>query len=61
MNSQELDEAIELAKENRVILAEAMTLYHMPIYKKLKEIVDSGKLGELRVIQMNLGAIKSMI
>ena len=58
LNSQELDEAIELAKENGVILAEAMTLYHMPIYKKLKEIVDSGKLGELKVIQMNFGSYK---
>lgn len=58
LNSQELDEAINLAKENDVILAEAMTLYHMPIYKELKRIVESGKLGELKLIQMNFGSYK---
>lgn len=58
LNSQELDEAINLAKENDVILAEAMTLYHMPIYKELKSIVESGKLGELKLIQMNFGSYK---
>ena len=41
LNSQELDEAIKLAEDNHVILAEAMTIYHMPIYKKLNEIIAS--------------------
>lgn len=36
LNIAELDEAVSLAKENNVILAEAMTIYHMPVYKKLK-------------------------
>ncbi len=58
LNSRELDEAISLAKENDVILAEAMTIYHMPIYKKLNEIINSGKLGELKLIQMNFGSYK---
>ena len=58
LNSKELDEAINLAKENNVVLAEAMTIYHMPIYKKLNEIISSGKLGELRLIQMNFGSYK---
>lgn len=30
----------------------------MPIYKKLNEIISSGKLGELRLIQMNFGSYK---
>ena len=58
LNSEELKEAMKLAEENQVILAEAMTIYHMPIYKKLKEIVSSGKLGPLRLIQMNFGSYK---
>ena len=36
LNITELDEAISLAKANNVILAEAMTIYHMPVYKKVK-------------------------
>ncbi len=33
---EELEEAVQLAKEHGVVLAEAMTIYHMPIYKELK-------------------------
>ena len=58
LNSEELEEAINLAKENNVVLAEAMTIYHMPIYKKLNEIISSGKLGDLGLIQMNFGSYK---
>ena len=58
LNSEELDEAIRLAKENHVILAEAMTIYHMPVYQELKKIMDSGKLGDLKLIQMNFGSYK---
>ena len=58
LNSAELNEAIDLAEKNHVVLAEAMTIYHMPIYKKLDETVKSGKLGELRLIQMNFGSYK---
>ena len=58
LNSEELEEAIALAEENHVLLAEAMTIYHMPIYKEIKEKVDRGDLGELRLIQMNFGSYK---
>ena len=58
LNSEELAEAIQLAEENHVKLAEAMTIFHMPIYRRLSEIVESGKLGPLKVIQMNFGSYK---
>lgn len=58
LNSAELEEAMALAKEHGVVLAEAMTLYHMPIYKKINEILDSRKLGDLKLIQMNFGSYK---
>ena len=58
LNSDELDEAISLAEKNHVVLAEAMTIFHMPIYKALLEKVNSGNLGELRLIQMNFGSYK---
>ena len=34
LNSEELEEVMQLAKEHGVVLAEAMTIYHMPIYKE---------------------------
>lgn len=58
LNSDELAEAVELAEKNHVVLAEAMTIYHMPIYRKLNEIIAEGKLGPLKLIQMNFGSYK---
>ncbi len=58
LNSEELDEALELAKEKGVIVAEAMTIFHMPVYKKLKKILESGKLGKVNLITMNFGSFK---
>ena len=58
LNSEELAEAIKLAEENQVVLAEAMTIFHMPIYRQLNEVITSGKLGSLKMIQMNFGSYK---
>ncbi|MGN0508811.1 MAG: Gfo/Idh/MocA family protein [Ruminococcus sp.] len=58
LNSGELEEAVKLAEENGVIIAEAMTIWHMPLYKKLWQIAQSGKLGKLQVIQLNFGSFK---
>lgn len=58
LNSAELSAVMELAQENHVILAEAMTLYHMPVYKRLREITQSGALGPLRMVQLNFGSYK---
>lgn len=35
-----------------------MTIYHMPIYRKLREIIETCRLGELKIIQMNFGSYK---
>ena len=69
-----IDEAIYLALEKGVTictfgdlvrvpgtnmsLAGAMTIFHMPIYRKLAEIISSGTLGPLRLIQVNFGSYK---
>lgn len=58
LNSSELDEAAALADEKSVVIGEAMTIYHMPVYKKLREILDSGKLGKVNLITMNFGSFK---
>lgn len=58
LNSDELNEAIELANKKGIIIAEAMTIYHMPIYKELKNILSSGKLGKVNLITMNFGSFK---
>ncbi|MCC8073852.1 MAG: Gfo/Idh/MocA family oxidoreductase [Clostridiales bacterium] len=58
LNSQELSRAVNLANEKGLILAEAMTSYHMPMYSELSKIISQGKLGKLNVMQVALGSAK---
>ena len=58
LNSDELNEALALAEEKDVIVGEAMTIFHMPIYKKLRKILESGALGKVNLITMNFGSFK---
>ena len=47
-----------LADEKGLVLAEAMTIWHMPLYKKLWQIVESGQIGRPQMITMNFGSFK---
>lgn len=58
LNSDELSEAIKLARKNGVVIGEAMTIYHMPIFKELKKNLDSGELGRVNLITANFGSFK---
>lgn len=58
LNSRELDEMIALAKEKHLILAEAMTIWHMPVYKELWSIINRGELGKVQMITVNFGSFK---
>ena len=58
LNSRELDEMIALAKKKNLILGEAMTIWHMPLYKELWRIVESGELGRVQMITVNFGSFK---
>lgn len=58
LNSDELQEMADLAKKKHLVLAEAMTIWHMPLYKKLWQIVDSGELGKVQMITVNFGSYK---
>lgn len=58
MNSSELCEMISLANERGLILAEAMTIWHMPIYKELWKIIENGELGKVQMITVNFGSFK---
>ena len=58
LNSKELDEMIALAEQQHLILAEAMTIWHMPLYRKLWDMIQSGSLGKVQMITMNFGSFK---
>ena len=58
LNSRELNEMIDLASQKHLIIAEAMTIWHMPLYKELWGIVERGELGKVQMITMNFGSFK---
>ncbi|MBC2580083.1 Gfo/Idh/MocA family protein [Clostridium sp. DJ247] len=58
VNGNQLKEIVDLAKEKNLVVAEAMTIYHMPLYKKLRELVDSGKIGKIKMVQVSFGSLK---
>ena len=49
---------IALAENKGLILAEAMTIWHMPLYKELWRIVKSDELGRVQMITVNFGSFK---
>ena len=58
LNAIQLEEVVALAKERNLVLAEAMTIWHMPLYKKLWQMTGSGELGKVQMITMNFGSMK---
>ena len=58
LNSVELEKALKKADEKNLVLAEAMTIYHMPLYKKLMKLVANGEIGDVSMIQANFGSYK---
>lgn len=64
LNSRELEEAAVLAEQNHVVFAEAMTIWHMPLYKKIWNLLTSGESGEIpalgrvQMIQLNFGSFR---
>lgn len=55
VTAKEAEEAIAYAKEKGVFLAEAMWVRYMPMTETLKEILTSGRIGEVIGLTANLG------
>ena len=58
VNGDELTEIVTLAEEKNLIVAEAMTIYHMPLYQKLRNIIEKGNIGKLKMVQVSFGSCK---
>lgn len=58
VNARQLEDVLQRAQEKHVVVMEAMTLYHMPLYKKLREIVAAGGIGKVKMVQVNFGSYK---
>ena len=55
MNSNEVDEMITVAKENKVLLMEALWTFFLPHYKYLLDTVKNQSLGKLEKLEADFG------
>lgn len=46
-SEEELKEVLDVCNENGVILMEAFAYLHSPIIKEIKQVIDSGEIGEV--------------
>ena len=58
LNSAELDEARALADANHVVLMDATTILHMPLYRELTRRARAGEFGRMNLAQVNFGSFK---
>ncbi|HAT4068057.1 Gfo/Idh/MocA family protein [Clostridium perfringens] len=58
VNERELEEALKIARENNLVLEEAMTLFHMPLYEKVINKINNEDLGKVNIVQVSFGSFK---
>lgn len=58
LNSAELNEARAIADANGVVLMDATTILHMPLYQELLRRVRAGEFGRMNLAQLNFGSYK---
>lgn len=58
VNSRQLEECAEIAEEKGLVICDGTTLLHMPLYKKLRQMVQDGTIGDVKMIQVNFGSCK---
>ncbi|MGU8571226.1 Gfo/Idh/MocA family protein [Clostridium perfringens] len=58
VNEKELEEALKIAREKNLVLEEAMTLFHMPLYEKVIKKINKEDLGKVNIVQVSFGSFK---
>lgn len=58
VNARQLQECAAIAAEKNLVICDGVTLFHMPLYKKLKNIINSGAIGKVKMVQVNFGSCK---
>eukprot|EP01118_Nematostelium_gracile_P000827 TRINITY_DN1082_c0_g1_i1.p1 TRINITY_DN1082_c0_g1~~TRINITY_DN1082_c0_g1_i1.p1 ORF type:complete len:335 (+),score=100.59 TRINITY_DN1082_c0_g1_i1:95-1099(+) len=61
MNAKELEEVIKVAKENNVFFMEAMWTRFFPAIQKVKELVDAGQIGDVKLILADFGFVNNAV
>lgn len=55
VNARQARQIIDVAQQNQVFFMEAVWTRFLPIYSQIRRWLDSGKIGEVRLVQANFG------
>lgn len=58
VNDRQLQILKEEAEKRQLILAEAMTIYHNPLHKKVKSFIEEGGIGKVSMVNVTFGMFK---
>lgn len=58
VNSRQLEACIAIAQKKGLVICDGTTLLHMPLYQKLKQKIEDGAIGEIKMVQVNFGSCK---
>lgn len=54
LNEGEAEEMYRICEENGVLLMEAFAYRHAPLIQKVKEVIDTGKIGKVKYVESHL-------
>lgn len=57
-SNESYQKLLKIAKTNHVVLMQGMTIFHMPLFKTLKKLIENNKIGDLKMISVNFGSIR---
>lgn len=57
-DAEEFLAAKKLAMEKRLFLGEAMTIFYMPLYERIRELIREGAIGKLKMVRADFGSLK---
>ena len=57
-NFEEAQEAFAYAEKQKLFLGEANTVFYMPLYKEISNVMQNGRTGKLKMIRADFGSLK---
>ncbi|GMK44278.1 dehydrogenase [Paenibacillus glycanilyticus] len=55
VNVKEAEEVVQYARENRIFLMEAMWTRFLPVIRKVREWIEEGRIGDVRLLKADFG------
>ena len=58
MNDRQLLHCIKEAEKTGAVISDGTTILHMPLYKKIRQMIREGVIGKVKMIQVSHGSLK---